>query len=75
MPGVLVPLLTVNRKVPAVSPVGRLATICVLLDDTNVNNAPSRWTTGEPDDGSRFVPVMVICLVVEFMLVLTTVGV
>jgi hypothetical protein len=55
--------------------VGRLATICVLLDDTNVNNAPSRCTTGEPDVGSRSVPMMVICLVVEFMVVLTMVGV
>jgi hypothetical protein len=46
-----------------------------LDDDTRVNTTPSSFTTGEPVAGVRLTPVMVICLVVEFAMALTTVGV
>jgi hypothetical protein len=60
--------------VPAANPAGNFATISVLDDDTRVNVVESSFTTGAPV-AVRLVPVMVICLVAEFTLALTIVGV
>jgi hypothetical protein len=53
------PVPTTSRNDPAGN-VGIVTTICVLLDETRLNNTPSRYTTGEPEVGSKFVPAMVI---------------
>jgi hypothetical protein len=68
-------LSTINRNEPAASPGGKFATICVLLDETNVNSVPFRDTAGEPAVGVRLVPVMAICCVTEFTMALMTTGV
>jgi hypothetical protein len=60
--------------VPAANPAGKFATIWVLDDDTRVNVAESSFTTGAPV-AVRLAPVMVICLVAEFTMALTIVGV
>jgi hypothetical protein len=74
-PAVADPLLTLNRKVPAGSAVGKSATIWALVNETSVKVADSSFTTGAPVAGERLAPSMVIWLVVEFMMALTTVGV
>jgi hypothetical protein len=60
--------------VPAANKAGNFATIWALDDDTRVNVAESSFTTGAPV-AVRLAPVMVICLVAEFMMALTMVGV
>src|ERR1700729_3807692 len=50
------PVPTSNRNDPAGNPAGMSATICVLLDETSVNETPSRYTTGGPDAGRKLVP-------------------
>jgi hypothetical protein len=60
--------------VPAANPAGKFATIWVLAEDTRANVAESSFTTGAPV-AVRLVPVMVICLVAEFTVALTIVGV